>query len=272
MTMRHFENRDVAYAIFCGILISAIGLVLSIAWPTAAAVCTVGVGVAVLALLILCEGRRISNRIAVATVQLEALSSVTGTLRLEAPLPDMHAWAITPDVAKLLIELIVDRRPEVVVECGAGASTIVNARMLQLLGRGRLYTLESFDGSLDRVRATLKRHGLEEAVSLVSAPLREQTFGKWTGMWYDVKGIEDVRDIDLVFVDGPRQHGMPKGVLARYGALPALLPRMRKGGLIVMDDGARAAEQTTIQRWVAEYGVQAEYLDGFAKGVWLVTV
>jgi predicted O-methyltransferase YrrM len=185
----------------------------------------------------------------------------------------MTSWAITPDVARLLCELILDRHPKVIVECGAGSSTLINAGMLRRLNEGgKVYAIESYEGSVEAVRGAVKRHGLESYVELIEAPLREQTLGNYKHDWYDADLLPDISDIDILFVDGPPQYGKSDTVLARYGALPFFISRMRKGSVVVLDDGARPTERETARRWAAEYGVEMEVLEGFAKGVILLHV
>jgi predicted O-methyltransferase YrrM len=69
---------------------------------------------------------------------------------------------------------------------------------------------------------------------------------KWK--WYSADTVTahlpDV--IDMVFVDGP-----PSAVqrLSRYPALPVLLPRLRSGSMVLLDDAHRPDEQEILRLW-----------------------
>ncbi len=55
--------------------------------------------------------------------------------------------------------------------------------------------------------------------------------------------------IDMVFIDGP-----PAGVqpLSRYPALPVVLPRLRAGSIVLLDDAHRQDEREILRLWHEE--------------------
>src|SRR5438034_475105 len=67
--------------------------------------------------------------------QTQPLVALAGQLHTRRPLPQMRGFAIAPDFALYLTELIDDERPEVVVETGSGVSTLIIAYALEKLGR-----------------------------------------------------------------------------------------------------------------------------------------
>lgn len=267
------SNRDWGMAIGSGLFVALFTVAAAMVGSGVSLAVGLSLASAVVTFWLLSAVRRISRAVETNHIQTRALLSVVATLEPSAPLPAMTSWAITPDVACLLCELILDRHPKVIVECGAGSSTVVNARMLQRLGEGgKVYAIESYEGSIAAARALIRRHGLESHVELIHAPLREQELGGYRHNWYDVKALPDIADIDILFVDGPAQYGQPDAILARYGALPHFISRMRKGAVVVLDDASRATEREMARRWAQDYGVEVESLDGFARGVILLHV
>src|SRR4029077_7618180 len=100
----------------------------------------------------------------------EPLLALRERLVTRRPLPAMRGFAIAPDFALLLTELIADERPELVVETGSGVSTLVIAYGLEKLGRGRVIALEHDAGYAAGTRAELERHGLSAYATVVHAP------------------------------------------------------------------------------------------------------
>ncbi|SMF68687.1 class I SAM-dependent methyltransferase [Allosphingosinicella indica] len=155
-------------------------------------------------------------------------------------LPHLGSWKADVGLLNLLVDHILAEKPQVVVEFGAGASTLVIAKAMQMAGGG---THIAFDQHGDFVEATgrwLADHGLEadlRAVPLVPAP------GGWPGLWYDHEPLPDA--IDLLVVDGPPWTIHP---LTR-GAAGTLLGRLNPGGAVILDDAARPGERVIARRW-----------------------
>lgn len=73
--------------------------------------------------------------------QLQALLALERKLKLDDALPPMRGRAGSPDF--LVVAKHIDRaKPNVVLECGAGVSTLVCAKILQKLGNGRVFSIE----------------------------------------------------------------------------------------------------------------------------------
>lgn len=170
-------------------------------------------------------------------------------LRLGLPphsLPVADGRAGACDFLLLLTELVIQNRPEIVVEFGSGVSTLVLARALQMNGTGRLISFEHKEGFAHLARARLKERGLSaevRSVPLVSA-------GPWgfVGKWYGVDELP--QNIDLAVVDGPPAYFAPE---TRGGAGPAVIPNLAPDGLIVLDDAKRAGEREITRRWRNDY-------------------
>jgi len=164
------------------------------------------------------------------------------------PLPSMSGWAIAPDLALTLVMLLLERKPSSVVEFGPGVSTLVIGYLLEKSGQGRLVSFEHEERNLESQRAEIKRHKLESVVTVVHAPLKQTTIAgkKWN--WYSANTVKAhlPNVIDMVLVDGPPA---AVGPLSRYPALPVVLPRLRAGSVILLDDAHRSNEQAILRLW-----------------------
>jgi predicted O-methyltransferase YrrM len=182
--------------------------------------------------------------------QIEALLDLRTMLQPRALMPPLRDWAASPDVLRWLAEYVISRRPGLVVECGSGASSLVLGYAVQKAGRGRVVALEH-DAAYAEVSARrVADHGLQDVVEVRHAPL-----GPWHGpderdwTWYGLEAVKDLDDIGLVFVDGPPAG---TGPLARYPALPVLLPHCADDVTFVLDDTIRPDEVEVSSRWMQE--------------------
>lgn len=182
--------------------------------------------------------------------QLEALGDLRALLRPRALMPPARGWAASPDVLHTLVEAILTRRPALVVECGSGLSSLWMGYALEYVGAGSLVALEHDDRYLDANRLLLQRHGLEDRVEIRRAPLETRQLAGTAEDWYAEAAVERLEGIGLVFVDGPPGR---EGHLARYPAVPLLLPRCAPDVVVVLDDADRAEERETSERWLSEF-------------------
>lgn len=192
--------------------------------------------------------------------QIEALDDLRTLLRPRAPLPASRGFAASPDVIHLLVDHVWRHRPELVVECGSGTSTVWLGYAVERAGRGRVVALEHDERYADATRELVVAHGLDKVVEVRLAPLERWApeSGGRTLQWYARAAFADLDGIGVLFVDGPPGYSAPT---ARYPALPLLLERCAADPLIVLDDAYRADERTLSDRWLAEFPgfVRTEY-------------
>ncbi len=220
-----------------------------------------GLAVAALAFVVLliwrtqrrARRRRGAEAKAEAERQPEHRAALASLLRWQdAELPQLGNWKITPDFACLLAETVRDARPARTLELGAGASTIVIARALQILGHGKVLSLEQDAAHAEATRADLRARGLEAIASVVHAPLQAWPQAReGEPEWFSPAALHDIPEPlgppwDLVIVDGP---STVERADARWPALPRLIGTLAQDAIVLLDDAARPGERAIVAAW-----------------------
>lgn len=195
--------------------------------------------------------------------QLESLSWLQQRLKIKGQLPPLRGWATSPDVLLRLHAHIMATRPQVIVEFGSGASTLVIADALRQNGTGKLISIEHSDHYGAQTLGTLQAERLEGWVDLrigdlepwVSEHLNPEDAEK-PSYWYPKESLADIENLDLLWVDGPPGATCQ---FSRYPALPALANKLSTHAEIWMDDTIRQEEKDICERWSKDYGFELEY-------------
>lgn len=189
--------------------------------------------------------------------QLESLSWLQRCLQHTTQLPPLRNWASSPDVLLKLHNYITKVRPKTIVEFGSGASTLVIADALAQNGSGTLYSIDHSDYYGKQTQALLEEQNLQDFVSLRIAPLEEWNYEHLHSsdekkQWYATDALNDIADIDLMWVDGP-----PGGTCkySRYPAIPALSEKLSTDCQVWMDDTVRQEEKEICEDWAKKYGL-----------------
>ena len=158
----------------------------------------------------------------------------------EGSLPNLGSWKADTGFLHRIVDAVEELQPRVVVELGAGATTLVCAKALERNGGGKLI---SFDQHRSFVEATADWISAEDGVAeLRWAPLTAKVEG-WPGRWY---ALDDLPDrIDLLIIDGPPWAVHP---FVR-GAAESLFKRLSPGGMVLLDDASRPGERIVANRW-----------------------
>jgi len=190
--------------------------------------------------------------------QLEAMMNIFHVLPLESPLPSMTGYAVSPDFAALVLKKLQGGEIELVVETGAGASSVVIGHYLKKKGHGRLISLEHDPFYAERARKNVADHNLEEYVEIRHAPLVSVSIGEEAYKWYDAAVWQDISSIDLLVVDGP-----PVGTnqSARFPAVPLLLNHFSQNVCVLLDDAKRADEEEIAKKWESDWNMTASQHD-----------
>lgn len=176
----------------------------------------------------------------------------------ENSLPNLGSWKADTGFLHRIVDAVEELNPKVVVELGAGASTLVAAKALALHGGGQLI---SFDQHQDFVRATARWIADEGGRADVRwAPLAANS-SDWPGRWYQLSDLPE--QIDLLIIDGPPWAIHP---FVR-GAAECLFDRLSPGGIVLLDDAARPGERVVAKRWRKNWpGMRFERINGSNKG------
>lgn len=182
--------------------------------------------------------------------QEQALTSLTNILHLNAPLPAFRSWNAAPDLAAILCETILVHKPKLMVEVGGGLSSIIAGYTMERLGEGRDVAFDHLAEFVGKTAGNIRKHQLEDRVSVRHAPLTPVEINGREWMWYDTAQFEDLHDIDLLFIDGPPNSTQ---ILARYPALPLLFDRLSEDAIIILDDANRVMERRAVKMWLEEF-------------------
>ncbi|NML05926.1 class I SAM-dependent methyltransferase [Sphingomonas sp. G-3-2-10] len=155
-------------------------------------------------------------------------------------LPYLGSWKADTGFLHLIVDHIEAKRPQTVVEFGAGASSLIVARALQRNGGGRHIACDQHAGFVDATREWLHDNGVD--ADLRATPFRPSPNG-WPGVWYDHGQLPS--EIDLLIIDGPPWAIHPYV----RGAADSLFDRIPVGGMIMLDDAARPGERVVARKW-----------------------
>ncbi|MGP4971192.1 MULTISPECIES: class I SAM-dependent methyltransferase [Psychrobacter] len=196
--------------------------------------------------------------------QLESLSWLQRRLLPKTQLPALRGWASSPDVLLYLHTHIMQTKPKVVVEFGSGASTLVIADALSQNGEGMLFSIEHSDGYGAQTLFQLEQNCLQNWVDLrigglvlwEEEHLNPEEASK-PSLWYPISLLQDIENVDLIWVDGPPGNTCP---YSRYPALPALSNQLSENAEVWMDDTIRQVEKDICEDWAQKYGFDLEYI------------
>lgn len=185
--------------------------------------------------------------------EIEALLDLRGMFEPRAAMLPTRGWSAAPTTLLRLVQTVLNRKPALVVACGAGASSLWIGYALEKLGSGRCIVLEHDPGSVQSTREALERHGLSSVVEVRAAPLRPLEIAGDSYRWYDLVAVDELGDAGLVFVDGPT--GPTGRALPRFPAVPVLKSRLdKRGALVVLADTDSLLDEQAAQRWCDEFG------------------
>lgn len=173
-----------------------------------------------------------------------------------ADLPLLGGWAVSaPTLTAMVNEVSRNPQRKIIVECGSGVSTIWLALACRRRGHGHVYALDHDRKFADGTRQYIDRNNLQDWATVLDAPLTLHEIHGQEYMWYSLDGLGDVKDIDLLFVDGPPGD---TGPMARLPAFPALSSRLSNDAWVVLDDTIRKEERDIAASWCEnpEHGIQ----------------
>ena len=178
--------------------------------------------------------------------------------------PDrLGGWALDAMTVEFLWNRLLSERPSIILECGAGSSTIVFAKYATLNVAPRPVRIASLEQSASAktiVDDLLSVAGLSTSVQIFHAPLSPDF--KYQFDENAVAASVGQHPADWIFIDGPAG---PEG--CRTFTLPALLPFCRRGSRWFLDDAFRDGELQTLKAWSSISGLTVEGIYPIGKGL-----
>ncbi len=199
-----------------------------------------------------------------AAKQLEAHLAIQHYLQTGQNIKEMHGWAVSPDLARYLIDILESSRYDLVVEFGSGISTALMARVIANISSSpssanpKFIAFEHLEKYHHKTYEMLKDLHLQDNVDLILAPLTSNVVsGQKEYPFYNcddyLKTISNQYDSSIkifVFVDGPPAS---TGKHARYPALPVILNYFSGFQIdILLDDYIRDDEKEIVRMWQKE--------------------
>lgn len=178
----------------------------------------------------------------------QVLPGLHKALRPTHPLPFITGWSLDPRILTLLAQHVRKYKPSVIIEFGAGVSTLVLAQLANELSL-KLISFEHDESWHERIKNQLIAFGLDESSSLHLAPLKKNN--DYGCIWYDhsvVTGALPGKDIGLVVIDGPPSYA---GKSHRHPAFDVITNRLATDATIVVDDYDRQDEREMVGEWHA---------------------
>ena len=178
--------------------------------------------------------------------QTEALLGLYYEIKPVRAFPATRSWVASPDLLRYLYLTVQRERPELILECGSGLSTVILAYGLRDSAHGgKVVALEHLETFARQTTELLEEHELTSFAEVRFAPLSDVALGDETLRWYDPSALPG-EPIDLVVVDGPPGDTSPQ---ARYPALPLIREQLTPAAVVLLDDYEREEEREVVERW-----------------------
>lgn len=129
-------------------------------------------------------------------------------------------WIVGHESGRMLRWLVRVLQPEVLVEVGTsvGYSAIWMATALEANGKGKIWTIESHAGRFEKAQANIAESGMASYI--------EQILGHAPEVFYEDYGIPE--EVQMAFFDATKMD------TKRF--FEAVFPRMKSGGMVVVDN------------------------------------
>ncbi|MFM8240414.1 MAG: hypothetical protein ACKOAW_08890 [Actinomycetota bacterium] len=201
---------------------------------------------------------------------LESFMQLQRLVPMSLPMPRPGTWAASEDLLLWLAGYVLEHRPRLVVDLGSGQSSVWMAGAMRVAGYdGRVVGVDHEEQYARATEELGRRQGVSEWLTVVHAPLVEESIAGRAVTWYDESALRSLDAVDLLCVDGPPAQGAEQ---ARWPALPFFRDRMSAGGRVILDDMIRVDEQQIAQDWLERYpGTETLSLD-FEKGALVLTL
>ena len=181
--------------------------------------------------------------------QIEAFESLHQELGFDRALPRLRGNNVSPDFLRELAQHVGRRRPQYVVECGSGATTVVLAKAMSRTGYGHVYSLDQDIDSANKTYRWLNEHGLTEWATVIYAEPIQYTLNGNNFDWYALSDLPNTA-IDLMVINGPNSKDQK---YARYPALFLLRARLTDQSAIIVNNTNRPDDAATLALWAHDF-------------------
>jgi hypothetical protein len=174
-------------------------------------------------------------------------------------------WSLDGTTINFLWKKLQHDRPKVILECGAGVSSLILAKYAASHGSGRsdaptIFSLEQDMQIKKAIESRLAECGLGGHVQILHVPLSESAS-------YEIDANELLkqlgsRKVDWLLIDGPAG---PKG--CRKWTLPLLAGFCRSDARWFLDDAFREGELGILREWRHSPGIVVEGIYPIGKGL-----
>jgi methyltransferase family protein len=176
----------------------------------------------------------------------------------------LGTWALDVPTIDFLWERMKRDTPKIIIECGAGISTVVLASYATTFGAGSgdplVISLEQSFHVKQETESRLTRDGLSNHVRILHAPVSEQ--GRYEIETEQLALQLRKEKVDWLFIDGPSG---PNG--CRVWTLALLSKLCRPGARWFLDDAFRDGELSVLRDWSHWPGVVVEGIYPIGKGL-----
>lgn len=210
------------------------------------------------------KSKRNSEQMIYLQRNVESYHQLLNIFKLNSTVPYTGGWAASSDFLHLIVSKVLSEKPEKLIECGSGLSTLYIAYSLKRNNKGHLISLDHDPKYAAQTEELLREHGLSEFVTVKTCELVSHEINGKPYKWYDYNPGKE--RFDLISVDGPPYS---TNALARYPAGPILLNSTNDNAVVIIDDGKRPDELAMIKKWTAELDHWSfNYID-LEKGAYL---
>ena len=181
--------------------------------------------------------------------QIESFDSLHQELGFTHALPRLRGNVASPDFLRELAQQVAQRRPQYVVECGSGVTTIVLAQALSKHGYGHVYSLDQDIDSANKTYSWLCEHGLTDWATVIYAEPIQYTLNSNNFTWYTLNDLPNTA-IDMMVINGPDSKSQK---YVRYPALFLLRGRLTDLCAIIVNNTNRPDDAATLALWAHDF-------------------
>jgi hypothetical protein len=175
----------------------------------------------------------------------------------------LGGWALDGETISFLWDLQQHDKPSMIIECGAGLTTLVFAKSLEgysLDSSGSLLSVEQNLWMKKAVERRLQGCGLQQYVTVMHAPVSGR--GEYQIDADQLRVYLGSERADWIVIDGPAG---PDG--CRASTLPSLAQFCHPGTRWFLDDAYRDGELEVLSQWTRLTGVVVDGIVPIGKGL-----